>query len=117
MAGASSSLLSGGRRGRTDDAVFSCPAVSVRRHLARNRHPLYEPVPETGLHELFAARYLPQSRHLQDDSRENRLRLGRRLAFKAAMPPFHSWGHASSDVPVTVILAEKAQHVGYQENQ
>ena len=33
------------------------------------------------------------------------------------MPPFHSWGHASSDVPVTVILAEKAQHVGYQENQ
>ena len=54
--------IAGGRRGRTDDAVYSRAAVTVRRYLARTCHPIYESVPETRLPDLFAARYPHLSR-------------------------------------------------------
>ena len=64
----------GGRRSRTDDAIYSRAAITVRRYVARTCHPIYESVPETRLLDLFAARYPHLSR-----CSEGIYQLGRRI--------------------------------------
>ena len=56
-----------GRRWRCPNDAFHSPAsVPVRRYLARAHLPLYEPVPEKRLCELFAAGNTSLSGHSQD---------------------------------------------------